>query len=291
MQKVFIAYRSEGERHAANRVRGALEASTRWPIECRDPADSGENFEETVRASDVLLVMVGPDWSETSEAAGPEDVVLRALSCAAEAGVRMRVALLEDSEAPDAEDLPIGYAALGSAPISDLSQENWAEDVADLIEDLAATQPTVVATSVAPNSTTRQLLIAAGAIGLLALLGGILVASRMWFDTPPVVGRWVAEVDYGRSVLRQERFEFRVTGGEIAGHASYFGIRRVIEGAVQDGERLSFHTRSHENRGSERRELRHEYVGIVAGDSIRFSLRSRGGFDERPPVEFEAQRE
>src|SRR5690606_38293723 len=91
-----------------------------------------------------------------------------------------------------------------------IRHEHWADDIADLAEALAPPAP--VEAGPVRVSPTRQMLLAAGLVGTLVVLGAILMMSRMWTDTPEAVGRWVSQVDYGRSVVHTERFEFRVAG-------------------------------------------------------------------------------
>lgn len=281
MPRLIIVPTGEAERHAADRILGALETSERLQRECLDGAGQAA---QALAEDDLLLLVAGDDWPVRA-ASGPASTWL---DSARDGHSEVRLVLLDDAPEPEAVELPETLASLGAVPWHPVRHANWAGDMANLIDELA--EPLPVAAGPVRRSPARQMLIAAGLIGALALLGALLVVSRMWSETPDVVGRWVAEVDYGRSVVHQEQFEFRVAGGQIAGSATWLGSRRVIEAAVRDGERLSFHTRSHENRGSERRELRHDYVGIVSGDRIRFSLRTGGGFDERTPVEFEARR-
>lgn len=281
MPRLIIVPAGEAERHAADRILGALETAQRLPRDC---IDGTEQTERALAADDLLLLVAGGDWPACATA-GPAAAWLDAARAVQS---EVRLVLLDEAPEPEALELPEALTFLGAAAWHPVRHTHWASDLADLIDELA--EPLPVAAGPVRSSPARQMLYAAGLIGVLALLGALLVVSRMWSDTPDVVGRWVAEVDYGRSILRQEQFEFRVAGGQIAGSATWQGSRRVIESVVQDGERLSFHTRSHENRGSERRELRHDYVGIVAGDRIRFSLRTSGGFEQREPLDFEAVR-
>lgn len=285
MSKLIIVPASETERHAADRIRGALETSPRLDLECVDASelDSGA-LRGTLAARDSLLIVAGSDWADVL----PQTSAMQVFEAARQAGSTVRLILLDEAPEPEAVELPPGLQPLADALWHPVRHTHWATDVADLIDELATPFP--VEAGPVRQSPARQMLYAAGLVATVAIIGGLLIMSRMWVDTPDAVGRWVAEVDYGRGMVREEQFNFRVAAGQIAGSATWQGSRRVIEGSVQDGERLSFYTRSHENRGNERRELRHDYAGIVAADSIRFELRTTGGFDERAVIEFEALR-
>lgn len=282
MSNLIIVAAGEAERHAADRILGALETSPRVTASC---VDGLEQADPVITREDTVVLVAGEGWPARVDASAAHDILARAH----EHKATVHVVLIDDAEDPDAAALPADLAYLQALDCHTVRHEHWVDDVAGLVEALATPMP--VEAGPVRSSPARQMLMAAALIGVVALLGALLVVSRMWTDTPTAVGRWVAEVDYGRGLVREERFEFRQAGGQITGNATWMGVRRAIEGAVQDGERLSFYTRTHENRGSERRELRLDYVGLVATDSIRFTVRSSGGFEERAPVEFTAQRQ
>lgn len=283
--RIIVAHASQAEVHAADRILGALASAPGQARECVEVSELAvAGGEGGFTQADLLLFVCGENWMQ--HAAGQERSAV--LSAAHDVGCSVHLILLDDAVEPESADPGDELQWLESVPWHAVRHQHWAEDIADLVAALAPPLPQEAGPL--RVSSTRQMLIAAGLVGTLVLLGALLVMSRSWTDTPAAVGQWVAQVDYGRSVVYEERFEFRVAGGQITGSATWHGARRIIEAAVQDGERLSFHTRSHENRGSERRELRHDYVGIVSGDTMQFNLRSSGGFDEREPVQFEARR-
>lgn len=283
--RIIVAHVSEAQVHAADRILGALASSPGLERECVELAEiSSVAGDGGITPDDLLVLVCGADWAQRSM----EQEAAASLSAARAAGASVHLVLLDDAPDPESIELDQTQQWLASAPWHTVRHEHWASDLADLAEALAPPAP--VAAGPLRLSPTRQMLLAAGLVGTVVILGAILMMSRMWTDTPAAVGRWVAQVDYGRSVVHTEQFEFRVAGGQITGTATWQGSRRIIEAAVQDGERLSFHTRSHDNRGSERRELRHDYVGIASDDTMQFSLRSSGGFEERDVIEFEARR-
>jgi hypothetical protein len=291
MQRVLIAYRNDNGRHLADRLRGALDSSQR--VFCLDLAELPDDRLNTVIDEiDRLLVVVDEDWNTEGLRAlddepGRRLVIL--LQAALGARIRIMAVLPDEVRLPGADVLPEEIGRFSVVQEFSLSDERWAEDLAELVDEVSAAPPVPV--SEVRELGSRQILITAGLVGLVVLIGGLLVASRFWADAPSVVGKWVAEVDYGRGVVREERFEFRQSAGDITGNASWHGARRVIEGAQIEGDSVSFHIRTHETLGSERRELRHEYAGIVLErDRIDFTLRTSGSFSERPQVRFEARR-
>lgn len=281
MSKLIVVSAGEAERHSADRILGAMETASRITLTCVDGLDQPG---PEPAAGDIVLLVAGDGWSERIVGGAAQTLLEQART----AGARVHVVLIDDGAEPDEVALPESLLFLAGSAWHHLRQDHWATDVAALIDALA--EPMPLAAGPLRPSPARQMLLAAALVGALALLGAILIMSRMWSDTPTAVGRWVAEVDYGRADVREEQFDFRQAGGQIAGSVTWQGVRRAVEGAVQDGERLSFHTRTHENRGSERREVRHDYAGIVSEDVIDFTLRSSGGFDEPAPLEFTARR-
>lgn len=141
------------------------------------------------------------------------------------------------------------------------------------------------------QGTSPQWLISGALLAVLFLVAAFLASSRLWLpEEPVVVGAWQASATYDRGLVHDERFEFRLTGRDVTGHASYMGVRRAIEDGRLDGDRLSFHTRSRERVGNEQYELRHEYLGLVGTDSIRFTMETSGRQGVREAVRFEATR-
>ena len=281
MSKLIVVPAGEAERHSADRILGAMETDSRIALTCIDGLEQ-PGLEPV--AGDIFVLVAGNGWSEHIVGGVAQTLLEQGRAARA----RVHVVLIDDGAEPDEVALPESLDFLAGSAWHHLRHDHWATDVTALIDTLA--EPMPVAAGPLRPLPARQMLLAAGLVGALALLGAILIMSRMWSDTPTAVGRWVAEVDYGRADVREEQFDFRQAGGQLTGNATWLGVRRAIEGAMQDGERLSFHTRTHENRGSERREVRHDYAGIVSDDIIDFTLRSSGGFDEPVPLEFTARR-
>ncbi len=141
------------------------------------------------------------------------------------------------------------------------------------------------------SKPSPQWLVSGALLAVLVLVGAFLLSSRFWLpEAPAVVGSWSAQVTYERGPTQEERFEFRLTGGDLTGSATYQGIRRAIENGRLEGDRVQFHTRSRERVGIEQHEMRHDYVGVVGGDGIAFTVVTAGGGREYGPVHFEAVR-
>ena len=300
MQRVLIAFRNEDGQQTADRLRGALEVSQH--LSCEEsvaPAAGVDRLRQTVQAADHVLVVVDDAWASLGAAALEDERgrwLAQTIRAAFDAGRKVIAVTVDEAEMPARDDLFDGITRFASIEAFAISSGHWAEDVGELIDELSARLP-VPAGSVM-NDARRQILFAAGLLALLVVICGLLVASRTWFaSTSPVIGSWVAEVDYGRGVVHQERLQFRDAGEGASGHASLLGVRRVSEGIVIDDERVTFHTRSNETFGNVRRELRHNYVGIAdeadeadEADVIHFTLRTTDGLNEWPEVTFEARR-
>lgn len=294
MQHVLIAFRNDDGQQIANRLRGALDTSQRLLSENSvAPAAGTDRLEQAVQAADHVLVIVDEAWAGLGAVALEDERgrwLEQTIRTAFATGREVIAITVDGAEMPGRDDLAEEVARFASIEPFEISSKHWAADVGDLIDELSAALP-VPAGSVV-NDARRQIWFAAGLVALLIVIGGLLVASHTWFaSTSPVIGSWVAEVDYGRGIVHQENLQFRDAGEGATGNASLLGVRRVSEDIVIDDERVTFHTRSHETFGSVRRELRHNYVGVAEeADVIHFTLRSTDGVTEWPEVTFEARR-
>lgn len=250
--------------------------------------------------SDVVVVFIDAGWP-TTPANMSDDVVYDEIARALEAERRIITVLEQDAQMPEADSWPAQLAAIVHRPSVRLDGDGYAT-VLDLLDaghgrpqaqaGAATSMPMVIERQPAQASQSQFHWILTGAllIGLI-VLGGFLLTSRFWLSPPPdVVGDWVAIVDYGRGVEHEERFNFRFSGNDLIGHASYFGTRRVIEEGGLDGETLRFVTRSRQYIGNTQHALRHAYEGQLAEDGrLHMQLQSSGGLNDTT-IEFRAER-
>jgi hypothetical protein len=107
--------------------------------------------------------------------------------------------------------------------------------------------------------------------------------------TISIAGRWQADVIYDWGAKHTEVFDLRQFDREIRGAISYLGSPRGITEGKVNGNTVMLVLKTQEVADTTR-EVRHEYVGTVDGNEIRFVLSSMGGHNEHSPVEFTAKR-
>lgn len=282
--QVFISYRRDDTAGYARAVADELArrfGPERVFIDVDDIA-AGQPFAQaiarSVARSSVLLVLIGRRWAGPAEAGAvgparihdPADFVHREVAAALARGLRVIPVLFDGAPMPAAASLPPPLRALAGRNALAIDGTRWAADVARLVQALAPALP----------AAPRRRWIAAAL--LLAAAGAGAWAWWTWRDAPADLGgRWQAEVNYpwGGGPHR-ERFDFEQEGESLSGSAGFLGLPRPFAGGRVQGRTLSFTTRMRELDGGE---LVHRYQGELAGDEIRFALRSEG--PGRPPVE------
>lgn len=300
MPCTYLSYREEDAAAVAERLRDSLGAAFGRDIAfAEDENPEGRNgsaaqLAERLGAADALLVLIGPRWLELECSGGrcldqEDDPVRIEIETALNQDKTVIPLLLEGARMPDEHELPASIAPLARRRALDFADATWTQDVERLATALKPRMPVVAGPPRQQTPSSR--LITGALLGLLALLGAFLLTSQFWLPDPPeAIGRWGATVVYEDRVTHDERFEFRLTGRNITGTATYRGQRRVIEDARVDGDQLAFLIRTRELVGNQQREVRHHYNGVVENDTIRFVIETAGGFRDRDAVEFEAQR-
>ena len=302
MAAIFLSYRRNDAPGFAGRLAEDLEAALGAASVFRDVDDirPGQDFvaviERELGSVGVALVMIGPGWLE-ARAEGqrrlddPGDYVRLEVVAALASGKPVIPLLVNGATMPRETELPEPLRALGRRQAFSLSDANWKADVARLLADIRPLLPR-------PGGTWRRrwpwLLGASLVVALgLAFLFGPPAPSGSEATRPAVDigGRWTAAVKYDWGAEHRETFEFQVRGDQVNGSASFLRLPRSIEEGRLDGRRLSFLTRSDEVLGdAPPREVTHRYRGEVAGDAIRFTLETSGGYSRHPPLEFVARR-
>ena len=178
MPKVFISYRREDSAAFAGRLadhlREALgEGSVFMDVDSLRP---GEDFpqviEQTVRACDVLLAVVGRDWFSAADTEGrrrlddPGDFVRLEIATALRYGVAVIPVLVGGASMPEPEELPDDLSAFAHRHAARLDSDEFREDVQRLLRRL-------------PRSPARRRVLVVLGAGLLLLSGGV-----AWFTLP-----------------------------------------------------------------------------------------------------------
>jgi len=195
--------------------------------------------------------------------------------------VRVIPVLIGDATMPGPADLPREMSQLATLEAIALSDSRWQYDMSQLA--------TAIGEPVAPRR--RSTLWTLTALAVLAIAGAVLW-TKPWATKPSqdLSGRWVADVRYDFGGSHSETFVFRITGGALAGTASFLGAARGIVDGTVEGARISFKTRTDESAGGETRQTEHQYTGIVSGDELRLSMETAGGFSPHAPIDFVATR-
>lgn len=299
MSGIFISYRREDSAGFAGRLADALEKGLGAERVFRDVDDirPGQDFvdaiETQLRQMDVVLVLIGPQWSVITRDGvrrldDPDDFVRQEIRLALTLGKPVIPVLVGGARMPAERDLPEDIRGLARRQAFSLSDPGWKGDVTRLGEAIRPLLGGRHRAGPAPRHLAWWL---AGA-ALAGLLATLMFAP--WRAAPPSTldGRWTATIRYDWGDSHVEVFEFEVAGGEVHGTASYLRTRRAIQDGRLSGNRLSFVTRSAEMLGGHdgTRTVTHRYRGILDGDVIRFTLESGGGHSLHEPVQFQARR-
>jgi hypothetical protein len=136
--KIFLSYRRDDAAGFALALFGRLEQS--FPagslfMDVEGGIGAGQDFfrviEEQVKACDVMLALIGPDWLTVSDEAGrrrlenPEDFVRIEVESALKFGKRGIPVLVQKTEMPRAEALPEPLKALARRNAVGLTQERF----------------------------------------------------------------------------------------------------------------------------------------------------------------------
>lgn len=183
MSGLFLSYRRDDSRDIAGRLSDRLRqdfGSEQLFLDI-DAIPAGTDFEavltERLQRCDVLLAMIGPQWENIADSGGqrrlddPQDFVRREIAAALRRNdVRVIPVLVSGARMPRAANLPDDLKALAARQSYELRYERFNADANDLVAQLAKV--------VKPHRTPRYTLWAAGALGLLALLGAVAMVLR-----------------------------------------------------------------------------------------------------------------
>jgi hypothetical protein len=144
MSAIFISYRREDMAGNAGRIYDRL-VDRFGPERVYRDVDSGqpgEDFVETIRntvkGSDVLLALIGPNWLKTTDKSGgwrlasEDDLVRVEIATAPERGIRIIPVLLHGAKMPGAGNLPSTLSKLAHRNAVEVRDTHFEQDVSQL---------------------------------------------------------------------------------------------------------------------------------------------------------------
>jgi hypothetical protein len=292
MPRIFISYRRDDSTGHAGRIHERLASvfGSSSVFMDLDDIQPGTNFigaiENSVQASDFVVVLIGKQWLNLTDATGrrriddERDFVHAEIAQALERNIPIIPVLLSNIVMPSEKDLPPRLKPLARFQAMSLSDERWDFDINRLV--------TILEKGEKPGSRRQFIRIAVIVLALVAaaIVALVLAGSR----APDVSGRWSSTVTYDFGDTYSEEFLFKQDGGSLTGTVSFLDARRgIIDGKVE-GNRIHFKTRTEEQQSEEIRPVTHEYQGTIDNDEIRFAMRTEGGFSVHQPIEFVAKR-
>jgi len=331
--QIFISYRREDSagytRAIYDRlVRHFTEERVFMDVDAIEP---GLPFDEAINRAleqcEVLLVVIGRRWLSPQSDLGPrinnpKDYVRREIAAALSRNIRVIPVLIDGAGMPGVEDLPEPLRALSRRNALEISNSRFATDTETLIQAVRKALGEAGGRDSLPALLGRRSVLywlAGGlAIGLIAAAGylyfqpqqhGPAVQPPATESTvpaqntsreltpevrPDINGNWEADVIYDWPNARYvEKFDFRGTGDEVYGTASFLGGKKqILEGSIKkDG--LRFITRTREVLGGDSQNAKdvvHRYRGKLQGSEIRFIMQTEGGYSEHIPIEFVAKK-
>lgn len=144
MPGVFISYRNGDVAHAAGRLHAELVHHYGRSVVHRDKVflTAGDRWWRSIvgriRSSDVVLPVIGPSWlaARSGGSGASIDYMEMEIEVALRAGVQVIPILVDDTEMPDAGDLPPGIRSISSIQALRLRDDAFEEDLEELKEKL-----------------------------------------------------------------------------------------------------------------------------------------------------------
>jgi|GEM_PF-2586680 len=146
--RVFVSYRRHDTPGYAGRLYDYLvrrlgpEGVFMDIDDIRPGTDFDEVIHEALAECDVLLALIGPSWSTSTDRKGhrrldePADFVRRELEAAFERRIPVIPVLVQAASMPSLEDLPQPLSGLTRRQAFELSDRRWDDDIGDLISEL-----------------------------------------------------------------------------------------------------------------------------------------------------------
>jgi TIR domain len=147
--KIFVSYRREDAAGHAGRIYDAIvarfgERNVFMDVDLAPGVDFIDRITEAVDDSDVLLVIIGPQWATVSREGGqprladPGDYVrLEVETALGRPELKVIPLLVAGARMPDPDDLPESMRALSRRNALELTDARWRYDVGRLVNTLA----------------------------------------------------------------------------------------------------------------------------------------------------------
>lgn len=170
MPSIFICYRREDSAAHAGRLHDRLAAefggeNVVIDIDLIGPADPFAHIRKVVSTSDIVLVVIGPQWARAADRFGkrriddPDDFVLLEIETALKREVRTIPVLVGGADFPPFEAFPEAIRDLTRRQAFQLRDHRWREDVRELVErirEMAAPSKPVQPDPIPPPPTPRR---------------------------------------------------------------------------------------------------------------------------------------
>src|SRR5579884_2459872 len=146
--RVFVSYRREDAPDATDRLTGALRdrLGRDQVFVDIDSIEIGADFAEVIgkwiAQCDVLLAVIGHDWTDARDASGakrlddPRDYVRLEIESALQRGVRVVPVLIHGARLPRPDQLPPTLGPLLQRNALELTRKYWSLDVDELLNAL-----------------------------------------------------------------------------------------------------------------------------------------------------------
>ena len=184
---IFVSYRRAGVRTQTYRLVDELkrqfgESEVFLDIKSIDPGVRyADAIREALNSCAVILVMIGPKWSEICDDQGrrrldnPDDVLRIEVETALRVRARVIPVLVDGAQMPSAESLPEDIRDLADLQAFSLAESHWEYDVAQLVGKLNAVLGRPSQSAPVEKAQTDQPKYSAKVITGLVLIGLILL--------------------------------------------------------------------------------------------------------------------
>lgn len=190
--RIFISYRRRGDGAGyGGRLADSLVEHFGREQCFRDVEDieSGVDFVETIRSSvaacEVLIAVIGPDWTTQADPNGrprledPNDFVRLEVAAALDRDIRVVPVLVGGAQVPKEDELPAELKALSRRQAHELTDSRWEYDVQRLLKSIESIG--IKSRSPSDQAARRRRLRRGGlAVGFGTLLLGMVVAADQY---------------------------------------------------------------------------------------------------------------